>query len=302
MSPEMPQDMREAQALGISFFAGEAEEGRFDEVLRDAWNGMLAPLYNHMDKLPNLQGEPPPILPRKHIRRTSGSLSSMDLGRGRPYLCSFCTIINVQGRKSRFRSPNDLEKIVRENYAQSIRRLFITDDNFARNRDWELLFDRLIELRAGDCPKIGCPVASGATLRTAVTKRRNGALSVVSPFGATSTRTRARSASVSFRRPLKVSGTKMLCKSKEFGRDYKKPTFPSSSPLTPATQSVSRGVLLGELRCASPSTTVARMEPRPVLRPVTKLMTRPGARRHAFRSSKIDMPGLGTAMTRRSRF
>jgi hypothetical protein len=61
MLPEMPQDMREAQALGISFFAGEAEEGRFDEVLRDAWNGMLAPLYNHMDKLPNLQGEPPPI-------------------------------------------------------------------------------------------------------------------------------------------------------------------------------------------------------------------------------------------------
>src|ERR1700726_3185112 len=82
MLPEMPQDMREAQALGISFFAGEAEEGRFDQILRDAWNGALAPLYNHMDKLPNLQGEPPPILPRKHIRRTSGSLSSMDLGRG----------------------------------------------------------------------------------------------------------------------------------------------------------------------------------------------------------------------------
>src|ERR1700726_2615481 len=155
MLPEMPQDMREAQALGISFFAGEAEEGRFDEVLRDAWNGMLAPLYNHMDKLPNLQGEPPPILPRKHIRRTSGSLSSMDLGRGCPYQCSFCTIINVQGRKSRFRSPDDLEKIVRENYAQGIKRFFITDDNFARNRDWEPLFDRLIALRAGDCPKIG---------------------------------------------------------------------------------------------------------------------------------------------------
>jgi len=61
----------------------------------------------------------------------------------------------VQGRKSRFRSPDDLEKIVRENYAQSIRRFFITDDNFARNRDWELLFDRLIEFRAGDCLKIG---------------------------------------------------------------------------------------------------------------------------------------------------
>jgi len=155
MLPEMPQDMREAQALGISFFAGEAEDRRFDEVLRDAWNGTLKPIYNYMDKLPSLQGEPPPFLPRQHVRRTSGSLSSVDLGRGCPYQCSFCTIINVQGRKSRFRSPDDLERIVRENYAQGIKRFFITDDNFARNRDWEILFDRLIELRNGDFPKIG---------------------------------------------------------------------------------------------------------------------------------------------------
>jgi hypothetical protein len=113
MLPEMPPDMREAQALGISFFAGEAEEGRFDAVLRDAWEGKLAPLYNHMDKLPNLQGQPPPILPRKHVRRTSGSLSSMDLGRGCPYQCSFCTIINVQGRKSRFYSRYFGESVVK---------------------------------------------------------------------------------------------------------------------------------------------------------------------------------------------
>jgi hypothetical protein len=155
MLPEMPRDMREAQALGISFFAGEAEEGRFDEVLRDAWNGKLAPLYNHMGKLPNLQGEPTPILPQKHLRRVSGSLSSMDLGRGCPYQCSFCTIINVQGRKSRFRSPDDLEKIVRENYAQNIKRFFITDDNFARNGQWEQMLDRLIALRGDGCPNIG---------------------------------------------------------------------------------------------------------------------------------------------------
>jgi hypothetical protein len=147
MLPEMPQEMREAQALGITFFAGEAEEGRLDGVLRDAWAGKLAPLYNFMDDLPSLQGEPPPILPRKHIRRTSGSLSSIDLGRGCPYQCSFCTIINVQGRKSRFRSPDDLERIIRENIAQGIGRFFITDDNFARNRHWEPLFDRMIALR-----------------------------------------------------------------------------------------------------------------------------------------------------------
>jgi hypothetical protein len=147
MLPEMPPEMVTAQALGITFFAGEAEEGRLDDVLRDAWAGKLAPLYNHMDDLPSLQGEPPPILPRQHVRRTSGSLSSIDLGRGCPYQCSFCTIINVQGRKSRFRSPDDLERIIRENCAQGIKRFFITDDNFARNRHWEPLFDRMIALR-----------------------------------------------------------------------------------------------------------------------------------------------------------
>jgi hypothetical protein len=147
MLPEMPTEMVAAQQLGISFFAGEAEEGRLDQVLRDAWAGKLAPLYNFMDDLPSLQGEPPPILPQQHVRRTSGSLSSIDLGRGCPYQCSFCTIINVQGRKSRYRSPDDLEKIIRENFAQGIKRFFITDDNFARNRHWEPLFDRMIALR-----------------------------------------------------------------------------------------------------------------------------------------------------------
>jgi hypothetical protein len=155
MLPELPADIKAAQAMGISFFAGEAEERRLDDVLRDAWNGQLKPLYNYMNDLPALAGEPPPFLPRKHVSRTSGSLSSIDLGRGCPYQCSFCTIINVQGRKSRIRSADDLEQIVRENYAEGIKRFFITDDNFARNKDWEPLFDRMIKLRHGEGMNIG---------------------------------------------------------------------------------------------------------------------------------------------------
>ena len=133
MLPEMPQEMREAAALGISFFAGEAEHGRLDRVVRDAWDGLLLPLYNYISDLPSLKGEPAPILPRKHVQRVSGQLSSLDLGRGCPYQCSFCTIVNVQGRKSRFRTPDDLEQAIRENYRQGNRRFFITDDNFAQS-------------------------------------------------------------------------------------------------------------------------------------------------------------------------
>ena len=155
MLPELPPEIREAQALGISIFAGEAENRRLDRVMLDAWRGELAPLYDFMNDLPALEGEPAPFLPDAIVKRTSGHLSSIDLGRGCPYQCSFCTIINVQGRKSRYRSPDDLEQVVRANCDQGIRRFFITDDNFARNRDWEALTDRMIKLRLGDGLKIG---------------------------------------------------------------------------------------------------------------------------------------------------
>ena len=155
MLPELPKEIREAQALGISFFAGEAEDGRLDQVLRDAWDGKLAPLYNFMNDLPALNGTPAPMLPHKIVRRTSGTVSSIDLGRGCPYQCSFCTIINVQGRKSRVRSADDLERAVRENYARGIKRFFITDDNLARNSMWEELFDRMIKMKVDEGMDIG---------------------------------------------------------------------------------------------------------------------------------------------------
>ena len=36
---------------------------------------------------------------------------------------------------------------MRANYAQGINHYFVTDDNFARNRNWEAILDRLIDLR-----------------------------------------------------------------------------------------------------------------------------------------------------------
>ena len=47
----------------------------------------------------------------------------------------------------RRRDPDDVERILRQNWAQGVNRFFITDDNFARNKDWEPIFDRLIEIR-----------------------------------------------------------------------------------------------------------------------------------------------------------
>ncbi len=126
--------LREAQAMGVSVFAGEAE-GRLDEVLCDAYANQLKPLYNYMDDLPGIDNVPFPLLKRERLKRTLGSTTSFDAGRGCPYQCSFCTIINVQGRRSRRRTTDDIEQIVRANAAQGVFRFFITDDNFARNKD-----------------------------------------------------------------------------------------------------------------------------------------------------------------------
>jgi radical SAM superfamily enzyme YgiQ (UPF0313 family) len=146
MLPQMPDDLKEAQALGISLFAGEAED-RLDIVLRDAAAGALKPLYNFMKDLPSIESAAAPFLPADRIGRTGGRVTSFDAGRGCPFQCSFCTIINVQGRKSRYRSPDDVEEIVRRNLAQGVRAFFITDDNLARNKNWEPIFDRLIKVR-----------------------------------------------------------------------------------------------------------------------------------------------------------
>ncbi len=143
----------QAKAMGLSLFAGESE-GRFDLVLRDAAAGALKPLYNFMDDLPSIEGKPIPLLRAERVVRTAGGVTSFDAGRGCPYQCSFCTIIHVQGRKSRGRSPDDVEKIVRTNVAQGARSFFITDDNFARNKDWEPILDRLIQLRETEAMKI----------------------------------------------------------------------------------------------------------------------------------------------------
>ncbi|WP_026613687.1 B12-binding domain-containing radical SAM protein [Ensifer aridi] len=139
-------DLDACRKMGISMFAGEAE-GRLDAVLSDAAAGKLEPIYNFMDDLPGIGGTPVPFLPKENVTHTLGLSTSFDAGRGCPYQCSFCTIINVQGRKSRFRSADDVEKLVRMNWAQGVHKFFITDDNFARNKDWEAIFDRLIELR-----------------------------------------------------------------------------------------------------------------------------------------------------------
>jgi hypothetical protein len=149
MLPERPPDVQAALDLGVTLFAGEAE-GRIAALLCDIAADRAKPIYNFIDDMPEMAAAALPILPRRAVTRVAGHYTSFDAGRGCPFQCSFCTIINVQGRKSRYRTADDVENIVRANAKQGITRFFVTDDNFARNRNWEPILDRLIKLREQD--------------------------------------------------------------------------------------------------------------------------------------------------------
>jgi radical SAM superfamily enzyme YgiQ (UPF0313 family) len=138
--------VQKALDIGISIFAGEAEN-RLGQVLIDATNDKLQPIYNFLSELPDIGNVAMPLLPAEIVHRTAGWTTSFDAGRGCPFTCSFCTIINVQGQKSRQRSIESIENIIRVNVEQGLSGFFISDDNFARNKNWEAILDKFIELR-----------------------------------------------------------------------------------------------------------------------------------------------------------
>lgn len=146
MVPQKTPEIQEAIDLGITLVAGEVE-ARWPELLQAAYHGKLKSVYNFISEKPDLQGVPGPTLPEAMVPYFVNFQTSFDAGRGCPFQCSFCTIINVQGREMRGRTADDIEKLVRYIHAQGHRHIFITDDNFARHKDWEKIADRLIELK-----------------------------------------------------------------------------------------------------------------------------------------------------------
>ncbi len=113
--------LQKAVDAGISLFAGEAEEARFDAALKDTDAGRLKPIYDHVKSTPALAG----------AAGGEHAIARLELRSGTRLPLRMLVLLNVQGRKSRFRTPDDLEAIVRENAALGIREFFITDDNIA---------------------------------------------------------------------------------------------------------------------------------------------------------------------------
>ncbi|MBC8555286.1 MAG: radical SAM protein [Candidatus Brocadiales bacterium] len=147
MLPDVPEEIKDGIDVGITMVAGEVEN-RWGELLIDAYNNSLKPLYNFLNDQPSLEGAVAPFVSKENLSFNGDSRqTSFDAGRGCPFKCSFCTIINVQGNAMRGRTPDDIEALIKRNQAQDMRGFFITDDNFARHPRWEEIIDRIISLK-----------------------------------------------------------------------------------------------------------------------------------------------------------
>ena len=146
---EIRPEIKELMDLGITVVKGEVEE-TWGDILEDALHDRLRPIYDFLDRKPDLHDKPVPMISRSYLKRfITSNFGTIDCGRGCPFNCSFCTIINVQGHKVRFRSVEMLTGAIRENYYRhGIDFYFFTDDNFARNACWRGVFEMLTRLRA----------------------------------------------------------------------------------------------------------------------------------------------------------
>jgi radical SAM superfamily enzyme YgiQ (UPF0313 family) len=151
MLGEQEPDIQELIRESIIVVSGEVE-GYWEGILADVLNGRLKPVYSFakdLKNLVNIEEAPPPVMNPKTMKHfASSSFGTVETSRGCPFACTFCTIINVQGRIMRERSPESIAALVRKNYLENgFNFYFFTDDNFVRKKQWRETFEALIRLR-----------------------------------------------------------------------------------------------------------------------------------------------------------
>ncbi len=132
----------------IHLVAGEVED-TLPIILKDILNNSIKKIYNFLDLKPDLNQKVMPKVSSNYLKKFAlPNFSTLDCGRGCPYQCSFCTIINVHGNLMRFRNVDYIKNYIIENYKKNnVDYYFFTDDNFARNKNWKEILLSIIQIR-----------------------------------------------------------------------------------------------------------------------------------------------------------
>jgi len=135
---------REAILFGDAVVIGEAENGLWEQVLKDAESFCLREFYK-LEAYPELGNY---VIPRRDLIKTSAGkfgIAPVETSRGCPYKCDFCTVPSSFGSKQRLKS---IDLIIKDIEAINDRSIFFIDDNIAISKEFaKELFTRMIPLK-----------------------------------------------------------------------------------------------------------------------------------------------------------
>lgn len=144
---ELPAELQNLVDQGITIVQGECETpGVLEGLYKDALEENLKPIYS-FPKAPDIEHAACPVCDKNYIKNFAVKWATIDSSRGCPYGCTFCTVINIQGRKMRCRSADRVLETLHANHENGVNHFFFTDDNMARSRVWNDVFDGLIRMK-----------------------------------------------------------------------------------------------------------------------------------------------------------
>lgn len=145
----MTCDTSMLQGRGASFAQAEAELV-WPDILHDAVDGQLRPVYGH-DQRWQHELDAPVIVPpsRNDLGRYVIPMLGLYPARGCPFLCNFCSVIKIAGRKIRSQSIDTTLASLRAAKAAGVRTIMFTSDNFNKYPDAEALLEAMADERLG---------------------------------------------------------------------------------------------------------------------------------------------------------
>ncbi len=134
---------------GVSFALSEAEL-IWPQILQDAMSGELQPTYGTEQRWEQNLKSPvltPPSL--KDLKRYVMPMMGVYPARGCPFLCNFCSVTQIAGRKIRSQSVATTMASLKAAKAGGVNTIMFTSDNFNKYPDAEELLNAMVEAKLG---------------------------------------------------------------------------------------------------------------------------------------------------------
>jgi hypothetical protein len=145
----MTCDTSMLQDRGVSFALAEAELV-WPEILRDAADGELQPVYGRQQRWQQELDSPVIVPPgRRDLNRYVIPMLGLYPARGCPFLCNFCSVTKIAGRRIRSQTIASTLASLRAAKAAGVRTIMFTSDNFNKYPKAEELLATMVDERLG---------------------------------------------------------------------------------------------------------------------------------------------------------